>query len=266
MRIDVLSLFPEMFTAPMHDSIIGKAVENHIVDLNVTNFRAFTKDKHRHVDDYPFGGGAGMLLQAQPILDAYDHTKQVAEAAGYPKGKVILMDPAGKPFKQQDAELLSHDEHLTFICGHYEGYDERIRSIVTDEYSLGDFILTGGELPAMVMIDAISRLIPGVLGNNQSSVEESFSTGLLEEPQYTRPAELRGMKVPEVLMNGDHKKIALWNQKEALRRTYLRRPDLIDHRRLTSTQKKLLADVRIEEEERQAANAADKKNTFTDKS
>lgn len=255
-----------MFTAPMHDSIIGKAVENHIVDLNVTNFRAFTKDKHRHVDDYPFGGGAGMLLQAQPILDAYDHTKQVAEAAGYPKGKVILMDPAGKPFKQQDAELLSHDEHLTFICGHYEGYDERIRSIVTDEYSLGDFILTGGELPAMVMIDAISRLIPGVLGNNQSSVEESFSTGLLEEPQYTRPAEFRGMKVPEVLMNGDHKKIALWNQKEALRRTYLRRPDLIDHRRLTSTQKKLLADVRIEEEERQAANAADKKNTFTDKS
>lgn len=266
MRIDVLSLFPEMFTAPMHDSIIGKAVENHIVDLNVTNFRAFTKDKHRHVDDYPFGGGAGMLLQAQPILDAYDHTKQVAEAAGYPKGKVILMDPAGKPFKQQDAELLSHDEHLTFICGHYEGYDERIRSIVTDEYSLGDFILTGGELPAMVMIDAISRLIPGVLGNNQSSVEESFSTGLLEEPQYTRPAEFRGMKVPEVLMNGDHKKISLWNQKEALRRTYLRRPDLIDHRRLTSTQKKLLADVRIEEEERQAANAADKKNTFTDKS
>lgn len=266
MRIDVLSLFPEMFTAPMHDSIIGKAVENHIVDLNVTNFRAFTKDKHRHVDDYPFGGGAGMLLQAQPILDAYDHTKQVAEAAGYPKGKVILMDPAGKPFKQQDAELLSHDEHLTFICGHYEGYDERIRSIVTDEYSLGDFILTGGELPAMVMIDAISRLIPGVLGNNQSSVEESFSTGLLEEPQYTRPAEFRGMKVPEVLMNGDHKKIALWNQKEALRRTYLRRPDLIDHRRLTSTQKKLLADVRIEEEECQAANAADKKNTFTDKS
>ena len=266
MRIDVLSLFPEMFTAPMHDSIIGKAVENHIVDLNVTNFRAFTKDKHRHVDDYPFGGGAGMLLQAQPILDAYDHTKQVAEAAGYPKGKVILMDPAGKSFKQQDAELLSHDEHLTFICGHYEGYDERIRSIVTDEYSLGDFILTGGELPAMVMIDAISRLIPGVLGNNQSSVEVSFSTGLLEEPQYTRPAEFRGMKVPEVLMNGDHKKIALWNQKEALRRTYLRRPDLIDHRRLTSTQKKLLADVRIEEEERQAANAADKKNTFTDKS
>ncbi len=206
MRIDVLSLFPEMFAVPMHDSIIGKAIEKHIIDLDVTNFREFTKDKHRHVDDYPFGVGQECCFRRNPILDAYDHTKQVAESTGYPQGKVILMDPAGKQFKQHDAEMLSHDEHLTFICGHYEGYDERIRSIVTDEYSLGDFILTGGELPAMVMIDAITRLIPGVLGNNQSSVEESFSTGLLEEPQYTRPAEFRGMKVPEVLMNGDHKK------------------------------------------------------------
>ncbi len=258
MRIDVLSLFPDMFSV-LHDSIIGKALENNIIDFNVTNFREFTQDKHRHVDDYPFGGGAGMLLQAQPILDAYDYVNKEAEMAGYPAGKVILLDPAGKTFKQADAEDLSHDEHLTFICGHYEGYDERIRSIVTDEYSLGDFVLTGGELPAMVMIDAITRLIPGVLGNNQSKVEESFSTGLLEEPQYTRPAEFRGMKVPEVLMNGDHKKIALWNQKEALRRTYQRRPDLIDHRRLTSTQKKLLADVRIEEEEKQENRDADKK-------
>lgn len=254
MRIDVLSLFPEMFTVPMHDSIIGRAIENQTIDLEITNFREFTQDKHRHVDDYPFGGGAGMLLQAQPIIDAYDHTKAVAKKAGYSTGKVILMDPAGKTFKQRDAEILSHDEHLTFICGHYEGYDERIRSIVTDEYSLGDFVLTGGELPAMVMIDAITRLIPGVLGNQQSKVEESFSTGLLEEPQYTRPAEFRGMKVPEVLMNGDHKKIALWNQKEALRRTYLRRPDMIDHHRLSSTQKKLLADVRIEEEEKAHQN------------
>lgn len=263
MRIDVLSLFPEMFTVPMHDSIIGRAIENKTIDLAVTNFRDFTKDKHRHVDDYPFGGGAGMLLQAQPIIDAYEHTKKVSIEAGYPDGKVILMDPAGKTFRQADAEMLSHDTHLTFICGHYEGYDERIRSIVTDEYSLGDFVLTGGELPAMVMIDAITRLIPGVLGNNQSKVEESFSTGLLEEPQYTRPADFRGMKVPEVLMNGDHKKIALWNQKEALRRTYLRRPDLINHQKLTSTQKKLLADVRIEEAEKQRLNTSDKKNHFT---
>ena len=252
MRIDVLSLFPEMFQVPMHDSILGKAIDNGIFDLRVTNFREFTQDKHRHVDDYPFGGGAGMLLQAQPIIDAYEHTKRAAEKDGLPVGKVILMDPAGKQFKQHDAETLSKSEHLTFICGHYEGYDERIRSIVTDEYSLGDFVLTGGELPAMVMIDALTRLIPGVLGNQQSKVEESFSTGLLEEPQYTRPADFRGMKVPEVLMNGDHKKIALWNQKEALRRTYRRRPDLIDHRKLTSIQKRLLADVRIEEEQRQA--------------
>lgn len=264
MRIDVLSLFPEMFSIPMHDSIMGKAIENKIVDLNVTNFREFTQDKHRHVDDYPFGGGAGMLLQAQPIIDAYDHTRAEAEKAGLPAGQVILMDPAGKQFKQHDAESLAQAEHLTFICGHYEGYDERIRSIVTDEYSIGDFVLTGGELPAMVMIDAISRLIPGVLGNQQSTVEESFSTGLLEEPQYTRPAEFRGMKVPEVLMNGDHKKIALWNQKEVLRRTYQRRPDLIDHRKLTSTQKHLLADVRIEEEERAASEDTDKKKPFTE--
>ncbi|GAY72958.1 tRNA (guanine37-N1) -methyltransferase [Lentilactobacillus kosonis] len=154
MKIDVLSLFPEMFTGPMHDSIIGKAIENQIIDFNVTNFREFTTDKHNHVDDYPFGGGAGMLLQAQPILDAFEHTQQEAHAKGIPDGKVILMDPAGKQFKQTDAEELAKSEHLTFICGHYEGYDERIRSIVTDEYSLGDYVLTGGELPAMVMIDA----------------------------------------------------------------------------------------------------------------
>ncbi len=248
MKIDVLSLFPEMFTGPMHDSIIGKAIENKIIDFNVTDFRDFTTDKHNHVDDYPFGGGAGMLLQAQPILDAFEHTQAESKAKGYPDGKVILMDPAGKQFTQSDAESLATSEHLTFICGHYEGYDERIRSIVTDEYSLGDYVLTGGELPAMVMIDAISRLIDGVLGNNESAVTESFSTGLLEGPQYTRPAEFRGMKVPEVLTSGNHQKIFEWNQKESLRRTYLRRPDLIDHQKLTDLQKRLLADVRIEEE------------------
>lgn len=251
MKIDVLSLFPEMFTGPMHDSIIGKAIENQIIDFNVTNFREFTTDKHNHVDDYPFGGGAGMLLQAQPILDAFEHTQQEAHAKGIPDGKVILMDPAGKQFKQTDAEELAKSEHLTFICGHYEGYDERIRSIVTDEYSLGDYVLTGGELPAMVMIDAVSRLIDGVLGNNESAVTESFSTGLLEGPQYTRPAEFRGMKVPDVLISGDHKKIFEWNQKESLRRTYTRRPDLIDHQKLTDLQKHLLADVRVEEEQNQ---------------
>ncbi|UDM32668.1 tRNA (guanosine(37)-N1)-methyltransferase TrmD [Lentilactobacillus laojiaonis] len=250
MRIDVLSLFPEMFVGPMQESIIGKAIKNDILDLNITNFREFTTDKHRHVDDSPFGGGQGMLLQAQPIIDAYESIKQQVSSEGKQVGKVILMDPAGKKFEQADAEMLAKEEQITFICGHYEGYDERIRTIVTDEYSLGDFVLTGGELPAMVMIDATTRLLPDVLGNAASAVEDSFSMGLLEGPQYTRPADFRGMKVPEVLTSGDHKKIADWNQKESLRRTYLRRPDLIDHSKLTKRQKELFLEVRIEEENR----------------
>ncbi|KRM93869.1 tRNA-(guanine-N1)-methyltransferase [Lentilactobacillus senioris DSM 24302 = JCM 17472] len=251
MKIDVLSLFPDMFTGPMQESIIGKAIEKQILDIEVTDFRQYTTDKHRHVDDYPFGGGVGMLLQAQPIIDAYEDLAVKNQDQGIEKGRVILVDPAGKTFNQQVAEELATEEHLTFICGHYEGYDERIRSIVTDEYSIGDFILTGGELPAMVMIDAVSRLLPGTLGNGASSVDDSFSTGLLEGPQYTRPADFRGMKVPNVLISGDHKKIAEWNQKESLRRTYLRRPDLIDHSRLTDLQKRLLREVREEEEQRQ---------------
>lgn len=240
-----------MFTGPMQESIIGKAIEKQILDIEVTDFRQYTTDKHRHVDDYPFGGGVGMLLQAQPIIDAYEDLAVKNQDQGIEKGRVILVDPAGKTFNQQVAEELATEEHLTFICGHYEGYDERIRSIVTDEYSIGDFILTGGELPAMVMIDAVSRLLPGTLGNGASSVDDSFSTGLLEGPQYTRPADFRGMKVPNVLISGDHKKIAEWNQKESLRRTYLRRPDLIDHSRLTDLQKRLLREVREEEEQRQ---------------
>lgn len=248
MKIDILSLFPDMFSGPMGESIIGKAKENDLLDINVTDFRKFTTDKHNHVDDYPFGGGAGMLLQAQPIFDALAYIQNQAKEQNIPKGKIILMDPAGKKFDQKAAENLSKEEHLTFICGHYEGYDERIKSLITDEYSLGDFVLTGGELPAMVMIDSTVRLLPEVLGNQESAPGDSFSTGLLEYPQYTRPAEFRGMKVPEVLTSGNHQKIALWKQKEALRKTYLRRPDLIDHNKLTATQKKLLADVRIEEE------------------
>ncbi len=203
MKIDVLSLFPDMFTGPMQESIIGKAIEKQILDIEVTDFRQYTTDKHRHVDDYPFGGGVGMLLQAQPIIDAYEDLAVKNQDQGIEKGRVILVDPAGKTFNQQVAEELATEEHLTFICGHYEGgYDERIRSIVTDEYSIGDFILTGGELPAMVMIDAVSRLLPGTLGNGASSVDDSFSTGLLEGPQYTRPADFRGMKVPNVLISG----------------------------------------------------------------
>jgi tRNA (guanine37-N1)-methyltransferase len=248
MKIDVLSLFPDMFSGPLGESIVGKAKDKGLLDINITNFRDFSTNKHNNVDDYPFGGGAGMLLQAQPIFDALEHTQQVARDEGLGKGRIILLDPAGKKFDQNDAEKLAMEEHLTFICGHYEGYDERIKSLVTDEYSLGDFVLTGGELPAMVMIDSTVRLINGVLGNNSSAPGDSFSSGLLEYPQYTRPADFRGMRVPDVLISGNHQKIAEWQQKEALRKTYQRRPDLIDYNHLTDLQKKLLAEVKIEEE------------------
>jgi len=259
MRIDVLSLFPDMFSGPMHDSIVGKAIENGHLTMPVTNFRDYSTNKHGNVDDYPFGGGAGMLLQPQPIFDAVKATQEQAATEGLPKGRVILMDPAGVTFNQHVAEEFAHEEHLTFLCGHYEGYDERIRSLVTDEVSLGDFVLTGGELASMVMIDATVRLLPGVLGNEESAPGDSFSSGLLEYPQYTRPADFRGMKVPDVLISGNHGKIDEWRQKESLRRTYTRRPDLIDHSKLTQEQKHLLADVRIEEEERQAAEAESRK-------
>ncbi|GLB46832.1 tRNA (guanine-N(1)-)-methyltransferase [Philodulcilactobacillus myokoensis] len=248
MKIDILSLFPHMFD-PMKESILGKAIEKNIIDLNIVDFRKYSVDKHHNVDDYIFGGGAGMLLQPQPILDAYQEIQNQNEQSNIPKGKVILMDPAGKKFNQHSAEKLSKEKHLTFICGHYEGYDERIKSIVTDEYSIGDFILTGGELPAMTMIDSISRMIPRVLGNKHSAPSDSFSSGLLEAPEYTRPANFRGMRVPPVLLSGDHKKIKLWRQKEALRKTYLRRPDLIHRDQLSDTQKKLFLDVRIEEDQ-----------------
>ncbi|WP_057809081.1 tRNA (guanosine(37)-N1)-methyltransferase TrmD [Furfurilactobacillus siliginis] len=245
MRIDILSLFPDMFSGPMTESIVGKAVDKGILDINVTDFRQFTDDKHHHVDDTPYGGGAGMLLMPQPIFDAMDH---VEETAG-DRGRVVLLDPAGVPFTETVAEDFAKEEHLTFICGHYEGYDERIRSLVTDEVSLGDYVLTGGELGAMVMIDATVRLIPDVLGNNDSAPGDSFSNGLLEYPQYTRPAEFRGERVPEVLMNGNHQLIAEWRERESLRRTYQRRPDLLEHAKLTTAQRRLLNDV-IDEETR----------------
>ena len=199
MKIDILSLFPEMFKGPLTQSIVGKAIEKQLLDVEVTDFRDYTTNKQRHVDDTPYGGGAGMLLQAQPIYDALD----AIAAKNDGLGKVILLDPVGRKFDQKVAEELSQEKHLTFICGHYEGYDERIRERVTDEISLGDFVLTGGELGAMVVIDATVRLLPDVLGNRESALGDSFSMGLLEYPQYTRPADFRGMKVPEVLTSGN---------------------------------------------------------------
>ncbi|MEG0289458.1 MAG: tRNA (guanosine(37)-N1)-methyltransferase TrmD [Carnobacterium sp.] len=244
MKIDVLTLFPRMFEGPLTESIIGKAIERQLLDVTVMNFRDFSENKHRNVDDYPYGGGAGMLLTAQPIFGALD-TIQAENPET--KKRVILLDPAGVPFTQSVAEELAEEEHLVFICGHYEGYDERIRSLVTDEISLGDYVLTGGELGAMVMIDATVRLLPEVLGNEESAKTDSHSTGLLEHPQYTRPADYRGMKVPDVLLSGNHKKIAEWQEKESLRRTYLRRPDMLEQLELTKEQKNWLAEIKSEE-------------------
>lgn len=244
MKIDVLTLFPRMFTGPLGESIIGKAVERDLLEIEVSNFRDYSANKHQAVDDYPYGGGAGMLLKVQPI---YDNLESIAEKNTDTKKRIILLDPAGKQFDQKMAEDFSKEEHLIFICGHYEGYDERIRSLVTDEVSLGDYVLTGGELGAMVMIDATVRLLPEVLGNNLSAQTDSHSTGLLEHPQYTRPAEFNEMKVPEVLMNGNHKLIDEWQQKESLRRTLERRPDMLEKVKLTEQQLEWLTEIKAEQ-------------------
>jgi tRNA (guanine37-N1)-methyltransferase len=244
MKIDVLTLFPEMFTGVFGQSILQKAAEKSAVQYNVVNFRDYANNKHNSVDDYPYGGGAGMVLKPQPIFDAVAALKENSDSK---KTKVILLCPQGERYDQRKAEELAKEEHLIFICGHYEGYDERIREhVVTDEISIGDYVLTGGELGAMVVIDSVVRLLPEVLGNQESHMKDSFSTGLLEHPHYTRPADFRGMKVPEILLSGNHKLIEEWRNKEALRRTLLRRPDLLDKMELTAEQEKWLQEVKKE--------------------
>jgi tRNA (guanine37-N1)-methyltransferase len=241
MKIDVLSLFPDMFTGVFGQSILKKAQEKSAVELQVLDFREFSTNKHRNVDDYPYGGGAGMVLTPQPLFDAVEQLTNRAVV----KPRIILLCPQGERFSQKKAEELSQEDHLIFLCGHYEGYDERIREhLVTDEISIGDYVLTGGELGAMVVIDAVTRLLPGVLGKEESHIQDSFSTGLLEHPQYTRPADFRGMKVPDVLMSGNHKNIEEWRKKESLRRTLERRPDLLKEIRLTSEEEKWLGEIK----------------------
>ncbi len=235
MKIDILTLFPEMF-APLEHSIVGKAKEKGLLDIHYHNFRDYA-EKARHVDDEPYGGDQGMLLRAQPIFD----TIEQIEAK---KPRIILLDPAGKPFTQAYAEELALEEELIFICGHYEGYDERIKTLVTDEISLGDFVLTGGELAAMTIVDATVRLIPQVLGKESSHQDDSFSSGLLEYPQYTRPYDYRGMTVPDVLMSGHHERIRLWRLEESLRKTYLRRPDLLERYDFSEEERKLLDKIK----------------------
>lgn len=243
MRIDVLSLFPEMFTGVFGSSILKKAQEKGLVQYRVTDFRDFAENKHRRVDDYPYGGGAGMVLTPQPLFDAVE----ALASENREKPRVVLLCPQGKRFDQQKAEELAKESHLIFVCGHYEGYDERIReNLVTDEISIGDFVLTGGELGAMVIIDSVTRLLPGSLGNEESSIQDSFSSGMLEHPHYTRPADFRGMKVPEVLLSGNHKNIEEWRFKESLKRTWKRRPDLLEGLDLTKQQKKWLDEIKKE--------------------
>lgn len=225
MRIDILTLFPEMFPGVMETSILGRAQAAGIMEILVHNIRDYTDNKHRKTDDYPFGGGAGMVMMAQPIFDSVDAVLSGGEA------RRILLSPRGKQLTPELARALSKESRLLLLCGHYEGVDERVMSIMDEEISIGDYVLTGGELPAMVLVDCLSRFIPGVLGGVDSAVDESFSDGLLEYPQYTRPADFRGMQVPEILLNGHHANIQKWRHQQAVQKTRVNRPDLLkdDH-------------------------------------
>lgn len=224
MHFYIMTLFPEMIENGMKDSVIGRAVKNGLITVDAVNIRDYSTDKHKHVDDYPYGGGAGMVMQPGPIYDCYmDMTKDMPR-----KPRVIYMTPQGSVFSQEKAQELSKEESLIFLCGHYEGVDERIlEEIVTDNLSIGDYVLTGGELPAMVMMDAIARLIPGVLGSSESAPHDSFQDGLLEYPQYTRPEVFKDRPVPEVLLSGHHANIEKWRRQQSLKRTFERRPDLL---------------------------------------
>ena len=235
MKIDYLTLFPEMFDGVLNHSILKRAQDKNIIEVNTVNFRDYAENKHNQVDDYPYGGGQGMVLKPEPVFNAMQDLKRTD------KTRVILMCPQGRPFSQAIAKELSEAEHIVFICGHYEGYDERIReNLVTDEISMGDYVLTGGELPAMTMTYAIVRLIPVVLGNEQSHQDDSFSDGLLEFPQYTRPREYKGMTVPDVLLSGNHANIEKWRYEQKLIRTLHKRPDLLEKYQLSDKDKEFL--------------------------
>ena len=238
----VLTLFPEMIQQTLSHSIMGRAQKEGHISVEAINIRDYTLNKQKHVDDYPYGGGAGMVMQAQPIYDAYQSIAEKAQGA-----RVVYMTPQGRPFTQRIAEELSQEENLVFLCGHYEGIDERIiEEIVTDEISLGDFVLTGGELAAITIIDAVSRLVPGVLGKEDSFADESFSDGLLEYPQYTRPPVFHGKEVPKILLSGHHANIAKWRREQSLIRTVKKRPDLLETAELTAKERQFVE--RLQEE------------------
>ena len=245
MNYHILTLFPEMVMDGLNTSIIGRAVEKGLISIEAINIRDYSKDKHNHVDDAPYGGGAGMVMQPGPVCDSYeDLCRKIGK-----RPRVLYMTPQGQTFNQSIAEELAKEEDLVFLCGHYEGIDERaLELIVTDYLSVGDYVLTGGELPAMVMIDCVSRLVPGVLNNDVSAEIESFHDNLLEYPQYTRPEVYEGKKVPEVLLSGHHKNIETWRRQQSIKRTLERRPDLLADANMSKKEKQYLAELLAEQE------------------
>ncbi len=244
MKCDVLTLFPDILTACLNESILKRAREKDLLDVKLVNIRDFASGPHRQVDDYPFGGGAGMVLKPEPVFKAMDTLKEDGEPR-----KVVLLSPQGRPFDQSMAEAYSKEERrFVFICGRYEGIDERVKTLADEEVSIGDYVLTGGELGALVIIDAVTRLLPGVLGDEKSIEDESFSWGLLDYPHYTRPREFRGMDVPQVLLSGDLEDIRLWRRREALKRTLKKRPDIIERSELSVSDKEMLSELSSDED------------------
>jgi len=247
MRFDILTIFPDFVEEYLKTGIVGRAVERALIECRVHNLRDYTHDRHRQVDDYPYGGGAGMVMKVEPVVEAVEKIR----ADGLDRN-VILLSPQGHPFSQQKAEKLRDEGRpLLFVCGRYEGIDERVRCVVDEEISIGDYVLTGGELAALVIIDGIVRLIPGALGDENSSTEESFTWGILDYPHYTRPREFRGMEVPEVLLSGNHREIWRWRRKQALKNTLLKRPDLLERAELDESDIKMLEEIKEELENAQ---------------
>ena len=239
MKFDILTLFPKMFSSPFEESILGKAVVKGLIQIRTINIRDFALDKHQVVDDAPYGGGQGMVMKGEPIARAIEWIR-----SENPSVWTIFLTPQGKRFNQRIAQELAGHSHLVLLCGRYEGIDERVRELFADEeISIGDYVLTGGELAAMVLIDAVSRLLPGVLGSDRSAEEDSFFLSLLEYPQYTRPSNFRGMEVPEVLLSGNHAAISRWRRMQALRRTWMRRPDLLEKASLSNEDRELLREI-----------------------
>jgi len=246
MKFDILTLFPDLCASPLSGSILGKASDRGLITIQAHNLRDWAEGRHQVTDDIPYGGGDGMVMKPEPVAKALTALRQQNPAA-----RVLLMTPQGRTFRQSDAQRLTEAGSLIFVCGRYEGFDERIRTLVDDEFSLGDFVLTGGELAAMVMIDAVARLVPGVLGSAGSALTDSFADGLLEHPHYTRPVEFNGLRVPDVLLSGHHAEIARWRRRQQLQRTLERRPDLLDDAPLSESDRAILKELRSSHEAKQ---------------